>query len=342
MQNYEPKVVSTFSGAGGSSLGYKLAGCKVLCAVDMVSKASDTYALNFPDTPIIKKDIRQVTGAEILGLIGLKVGELDILDGSPPCASYSSIGKGKKNWNKPHKYSGSYMQRTDDLIDQQIRLIREIQPKCFVMENVKGMTRGMAKDVLNNYLIKLTHAGYEVRAEVLDASYFECATKRERLFIIGFRKDLKISPSLPKPISKRISFRDATAGLKIPKDEIDEAVLHGAKMGKMIEVIETIRPYKDGSDHDKNGNFWSYKSAISEMPLMTLTTHIELRHPTKKRFLTISELKACSSLPMDFKLIGSYANRWERIGRMVPPNLMKHIAKHVSSLLLSSKITSKI
>lgn len=82
-------VISFFAGCGGSSLGYQRAGCKVILACDWEQKAIQTYKLNFPETPILQKDIRQVSGNEVLSITGLKEGELDILDGSPPCTPFS-------------------------------------------------------------------------------------------------------------------------------------------------------------------------------------------------------------------------------------------------------------
>jgi DNA (cytosine-5)-methyltransferase 1 len=90
------KVVSLFAGAGGSSTGYKLAGGKVLAINEFLEEAQDTYQVNYPDTHIFKQDIRELTGDMILNQIGLKRGELDILDGSPPCASFSTAGKKEK------------------------------------------------------------------------------------------------------------------------------------------------------------------------------------------------------------------------------------------------------
>lgn len=109
-------VVSTFSGRGGSSIGYTLAKCKILLAIDFEPNAVKTYKLNFPKTNVWKADIREITGNAILKEIGLKKGELDIFDGSPPCTPFSVAGKREKGWNKVYKHgSESKAQRADDL-----------------------------------------------------------------------------------------------------------------------------------------------------------------------------------------------------------------------------------
>ena len=87
-------VVSLFAGGGGSSTGYRLAGAKVLAINEFVESARNTYASNYPDTHIFPQDVRELKGEDILNKLGLKRGELDLLDGSPPCASFSTIGVG--------------------------------------------------------------------------------------------------------------------------------------------------------------------------------------------------------------------------------------------------------
>ena len=122
------KVVSLFAGVGGSSTGYRLAGGKVLAVNEFIEDAQNSYAKNYPDTHIFPQDVRELTGEMILNQIGLKRGELDILDGSPPCASFSTAGKKEKMWGEVKKYSNTE-QRVDDLFFEFSRLVREIQPK---------------------------------------------------------------------------------------------------------------------------------------------------------------------------------------------------------------------
>ena len=89
----KPTVISTFAGCGGSSLGYKWAGFQELLAIEWDDNAVETFKLNFPEVPMWKRDMKAVTGKEILDFTGLKPGDLDILDGSPPCQGFSVIGK---------------------------------------------------------------------------------------------------------------------------------------------------------------------------------------------------------------------------------------------------------
>jgi DNA (cytosine-5)-methyltransferase 1 len=107
-------VVSLFAGGGGSSTGYRLAGGRVLAINEFIEAAQDAYARNYPETHIFKEDVRLLKGEMILDKIGMDRGQLDILDGSPPCASFSTAGKREKGWGIEKKYSDK-VQRVDDL-----------------------------------------------------------------------------------------------------------------------------------------------------------------------------------------------------------------------------------
>ena len=130
-------VVSTFAGGGGSSTGYRLAGGKVIAINEFVEEAIKTYSTNFPDTKIVPGDIKSLTGLDLLKAAGLKPGELDILDGSPPCSAFSVAGKREKGWNKEKSYSdGMKVENIEDLFLEYIRIAEEIQPKVIIAENV--------------------------------------------------------------------------------------------------------------------------------------------------------------------------------------------------------------
>jgi DNA (cytosine-5)-methyltransferase 1 len=202
------RVASTFSGCGGSSLGYRMAGFKVVWANEFVAAARDTYRANFPETPIDERDIRLVTGADILQLAGLKVGELDLLDGSPPCSSFSTAGKRQRDWGKVRPYSDT-KQRTDDLFLEFARLVGELRPRAFVAENVAGLVKGVGKGWFLDILAALRSAGYRVGAQVLDAQWLGVPQSRQRLFFVGVRSDIGADPAFPTPRSYRYSVRDA-------------------------------------------------------------------------------------------------------------------------------------
>ena len=163
-------VISTFAGGGGSSTGYRLAGGKILCINEFVEEARNTYQQNFPETPIIPDDIKKLTGKDFLDIAGLKEGELDILDGSPPCSAFSMAGSVSHNkvqetvidlfgneqeyrvsgkhsdgWKSTKNYSdGKKVENIEDLFFEFLRVAKDIKPKVIVGENVTGLTMGEA------------------------------------------------------------------------------------------------------------------------------------------------------------------------------------------------------
>jgi DNA (cytosine-5)-methyltransferase 1 len=201
-------AISTFSGCGGSCLGYRMAGFRVAWASEFIPAAADVYRANHPETILDTRDIRKVQPAEILEATGLKVGELDLMGGSPPCASFSTAGKREKHWGKAKKYSDT-VQRTDDLFFEFIRLLDGLKPRVFVAENVSGLVKGVAKGYFLEILAKLKACGYRVGVKVLDAQWLGVPQARQRTIFIGVREDLGRAPVFPKPLPYRYTLRDA-------------------------------------------------------------------------------------------------------------------------------------
>ena len=176
-------VVSTFSGAGGSCLGYRMAGFKVLWASEFIAEAQATYKANHPNSILDTRDIRTVKPEEILQRIGIVKGAIDVLDGSPPCASFSTAGKREAGWGKVKAYSDK-SQRTDDLFFEYARILRGLQPKVFIAENVSGLVKGTAKGYFLEILAELKACGYRVKAAVLNAAWLGVPQSRERLIFV--------------------------------------------------------------------------------------------------------------------------------------------------------------
>lgn len=304
-------AASTFSGCGGSSTGYRMAGFKVLWASEFIDAARDSYKANAaPYTIVDGRDIRQVTAQDFLDATGLKVGELDLFDGSPPCASFSTAGKREAGWGKVKKYSDK-AQRTDDLFYEFIRMVDGIRPKVFVAENVSGLVKGTAKGYFLEILAAMKAIGYQVTCKVLDAQWLGVPQQRQRTIFVGVREDLGLAPAHPKPLAYRYSVRDA-----LPE-------IYHFDMGKGFGVYEKLPansvPYQSVGSSPSSGN-----------GLATL-----VYTATEKRKFTIAELKRICGFPDDFILTGTYAQQWERCGRAVPPVMMSHIAAAVRDEILS-------
>ena len=202
------RVISTFSGCGGSCLGFKMAGFRALYANEFVPAAADTYRANHPEVYLDTRDIRTVSAEEILDLAGVARGEIDVLEGSPPCSDFSTAGKRAQSWGKVKAYSDT-RQRSDDLFFEYVRLVEGIQPRVFVAENVSGLVKGVAKGYFIEILQAFKKTGYRVGARLVDAQWLGVPQARQRIIFIGVREDLGLDPVWPKPFRYRYSVRDA-------------------------------------------------------------------------------------------------------------------------------------
>ena len=333
-------VVSTFSGGGGSCLGYRMAGFKVVYANEFVEEAQKIYRLNhsaYLDT----RDIRTVKPEDILQITGLKQGEIDLFDGSPPCCAFSTAGSREKGWNQQRDYSDGKKQRVDDLFFEYARLLRGLQPKTFIAENVSGLVKGSAKGYFKLILAELKDCGYEVRAQLLNAAWLGVPQSRERLIFCGVRKDLaekyNVPPAFPKPFPYSYTLKDAFNGLT--QDEEQRAFLIQEMKRYAIGKILAEIP-KDPLKTQKGSRYFSLcrTSLYSASPTITQISGglsvAGVCHPLEDRKFTIPELRRITSVPDDFKLTGDYSQQWERLARMVPPVMMKQIAQTVQSEIL--------
>lgn len=320
--------ISTFSGGGGSSTGYRMAGYKVLYANEFIEAAQDTYKANKADYTILDgRDIRTVTGADILEKINLKKGELDLFDGSPPCASFSTAGKRHKQWGETKKYSDS-KQRADDLFFEFSRLINDIQPKTFIAENVSGLVKGTAKGYFKEILIELKNCGYRVEAKLLNSAFLGVPQARERVIFVGVRTDLGLVPKFPKPLDYYYTIEDAWKNIKEPPEKetnVDKYSIkklwYETKLGKQHpKRFNLVRP------HPK-------KPSPTMMATQTVGA-AQVMHPLEPRALSISEVKRICSFPDDYVLTGNFGQKKERMGRSVPPLMMKAISQTVKEEIL--------
>lgn len=331
-------VVSTFSGGGGSCLGYRMAGYRVLYANEFIEEARNTYKANHPKSYLDGRDIRAVTGEDILNIIGMKKGEIDLFDGSPPCSAFSTAGSREHGWGKVKNYSDS-KQRVDDLFFEYTRLLRQLQPKVFVAENVSGLVKGTAKGYFKMILAEMKACGYEVSVRLLNAKWLGVPQSRERLIFIGVRNDLvekyNIHPTHPKPNAIIIPLKDALYNLKQDEEE-REFLLNqylSSAVGKELRKLK-----KSPKRPLQSERYFNLVRTSLETPCPTITqlggVAAGACHPFEDRRFTIPELKRIVSIPDDFILTGEYKQRWERLGRMVPPIMMMNIAKTIQTEIL--------
>lgn len=325
------KAVSTFSGCGGVCLGLEMAGYEILWANEFIEAARDSYKPNHPGVILTGDDIRTIKGSDILEAIGLERGELDLLEGSPPCASFSTAGLIEKGWGRVKTYSDS-VQRADDLFFEYSRLVEELYPKVFIAENVSGLVKGKAIGYFKEIIRDLKSKGYKVEARLLDASYLGVPQARQRLIFVGVRSDIaekyEVGPVFPKPQRQRYTLRDVIeengvyideeTGMDISLDRyaVGEA-WDNTKIGESSEkYFQLVRPRLD----KPVGTITATAGVVGAASVV---------HPTEKRKFNLRELRALQSFPADFILTGSYQQRVERIGRSVPPLMAKAVGETV-------------
>ena len=186
-----PTCIDLFAGAGGFSLGVSQAGLNVVAAVEIEKAACDTLQANkptcFPNMLIVEKDIRELSGAELLDMVGMKRGELFLLVGSPPCQSFSLANTKNRSLDNPRS----------KLMFEFIRMVDELQPKVFYIENVPGLFA--FKDFFYSLMQLLEECGYVVRFLLMDACSYGVPQHRKRIFIQGTRNDTDWLPTFPEP-----------------------------------------------------------------------------------------------------------------------------------------------
>lgn len=317
-----PTVISTFAGAGGSSLGYSMAGYRELLAVEWDNNAVETFKLNFPGVPVYHGDIAKLSVADCMALAGLsEPGQLDVFDGSPPCQGFSTAGKRDFNDDR------------NQLFREYVRLLRGLQPKVFVMENVSGMVKGKMKLIFADIMRELKASGYVVSARLLNAMWFGVPQSRERMIFIGVRQDFGVAPSHPKVESRPIAANEAIVGAS--QDEC------GKPKGLLVSRMKAVRPGSNLAQTEHSNSLFSYVRCPVGKPCMTLQKSVSFGgitvwHPYEERNLSKSELKRIASYPEKFSFFGDYESAVNRMGNSVPPLFMRAIALHVRREILAS------
>tara|TARA_R110000803_G_scaffold60588_2_gene119931 strand:- start:135 stop:1193 length:1059 start_codon:yes stop_codon:yes gene_type:complete len=327
--NHKFELVSLFAGGGGSSTGYRMAGGKPLAINEFIPEALKTYKANWPNTKLIAGDIRELTPEDILEVIGKEKGELDLLDGSPPCSAFSTAGSREKGWGKTKQYSDTTQKNVEDLFFDYIRMVRGIMPKVFIAENVSGLAKGKAKGYLNEIMRGLKGSGYQVSCKILNAKWLGVPQGRQRTIFVGVRNDIwnpKWDGNLhPKPLSEIITLDQAFQGLNFTDSDAEET------------NIEKYAIYKEAIKLRKGEQSQKYFSLVktnpkSYSPTITATTGTKgAAKPIHwdNRSFTVAEVKRIMSIPDDYILTGNYSQKVERLGRMVAPIMYKHLCENL-------------
>jgi DNA (cytosine-5)-methyltransferase 1 len=303
----KPRAISLFSGCGGSDIALQRSGYEIVWANDVWETACTTYSDNFRNSRIKTGDIARYK----------KFPNADLLVGCYPCQGYSQGGKRK--WND----SINFLYREFD------RVLRQVNPKAFVVENVNGMAYGESRSLLENQLIRYRLAGYRVNWRVLNARDFGVAQHRRRVFLVGTRSDFKVEYKFPEPThgpGRRpfVTQRDAIAHLpRWPLGEFNQEEFHWYYLSRKRRL-----PW--GKQSPCIVGHWRHVPLhpISP-PLQRIDTdHWKFSRKGRARRLSYRECALLQGFPRSFKWKrGNIRDRFQMIGNAVPPPLFEAVLR---------------
>jgi len=336
-------VFSCFACGGGSTMGYKLAGFDVLGCNEIDPKMIEAYKVNHKPKyaylePIQTFKLRKDLPKELYNL--------DILDGSPPCSSFSMAGNREKDWGKEKKFrEGQAEQTLDTLFFDFIDLAKELQPKVVVAENVKGLLLGNAKEYVRQIYREFDNAGYYCQHWLLDASKMGVPQRRERVFFIALRKDLAapfmkqvdlftVAPELILEFNEpEIPFKNVkTNENDNPLTEYDLSIWN-LKVEGESDYCDTL---KRTENRESN---WNSKYIYDDKVCNTVASSSgsKLVSFSEPRKLNDNELKQIGTFPMDYNFNNNDVKYI--IGMSVPPVMTAQIATKIYEQWLSKLLT---
>jgi len=330
-------VFSCFACGGGSTMGYKLAGFDVLGCNEIDPKMIEAYKANHKPKyaylePIQTFKLRNDLPEELYNL--------DILDGSPPCSSFSMAGNREKDWGKEKKFrEGQAKQVLDNLFFDFIDLAKELQPKVVIAENVKGLLQGNARAYVRKIHKEFEDAGYYCQHFLLDASKMGVPQRRERVFFVCLRKDLAGQFLTPVDMfteqpNIEFDFKERA----IPFGEVYHDYTDREPTGAVLAVYneakkgETDLRYASERLKGKQ-DFFGYKLTYMDSTPLTILGSDNVIVFGEKRYRNFDELCECGSYPKDYNFIKNKPSYL--IGMSVPPLMMAKIANEVYKQWLS-------
>jgi len=321
------KVMSTFACGGGSSMGYKRAGCTIVAANDIDPEMAWHYKRNLNPPLYFLCPIGDLLTKEL----PLELYNLDILDGSPPCSTFSMAGSREKAWGvEKHFREGQAKQVLSDLFFDYLDLVGRLKPKVAIAENVKGMLIGNAKGYTKMVMARFKELGYRPQLFLLNAADCGVPQKRERVFFCAVRNDIDVPPLKLAPTHRWISAGEATSDVQdlTADEEKDSAPTSGRK-----ELYPGTKQGASMADEclriKGKGNFFTTTRLHPNRPSHTLTSEENVAyHWNECRKLTFREFKRLGSFPDDYHAktdkIGKYM-----IGMSVPPKMTEQVARAV-------------
>ncbi|MBY8999507.1 MAG: DNA cytosine methyltransferase [Candidatus Heimdallarchaeota archaeon] len=310
--------IDLFSGAGGFSLGFLQEGFKDLLAIEIDDGAVQTYNLNFPNTPMMNGDIRDIHSLQIQSKLKSSP---DVILASPPCEPFTSANTAR------HKdpFDRFFADPQGDLIFHAIRIIGDLSPSYFVIENVVPIMNGVGKELITT---EFANAGFEkIYFNVINAEKHGCPSERTRVFISNIRLKL--------PTMREISTGEAIGNL--PDSSYPNEFLNHFTLSFPKRVSDKIHRIKKGEAAVHfSGAVEEKKTWIKLDPRKVADTIMgksRFIHPDEDRPLTVREHARLMSFPDSFIFTGKVDSAFNQVGEAVPPIISKHIASIVRKLL---------
>lgn len=335
--------IDSFCGAGGLGLGLKRAGFNILLSFDIDQLCIDTINKNkkYFNHPTVRADIVDMLNGELLNRCNLKRGELFLLAGGPPCQGFSVQRRGSDTDSR------------NDLVLMYGKLIDELYPKYFVMENVSGIMGKRGKTILQCLVENIERIGYHIQIKLLDAQNYGVPQRRKRYIVVGERKDIGNCYMYPEPTGVRQTVRDAIGKLPVPpEDGSDYPKLSLHRRDRLSERnLQRIRAVKEGQGRDDlpaelladchkiDSSVIGFRSVYGRMvwddvaPTITARfdsfTRGKFGHPTQDRSISLREGALLQTFPADFEFVGNKVDIARQIGNAVPPMMAEHIGKSI-------------
>jgi len=324
--------VSLFSGCLGLDLGFERAGITAAAFVEKDAVCQQTIRLNRPGVRLYN-DIFAVTGKQLIADLGLVP---DVVVGGPPCQSFSTIGK-----------RGALQDTRGLALLEYIRLVGELQPRCFVMENVRGLlsAKRNGKPLMPWLMAKFERLGYEIVWQLVNAAGYGVAQNRLRVIVIGIQGKNLLDPFQPSnnpPLTLRSVIEDLA-------NDPGPCGKFSPRMKALLDKVppggnwKSLRPADRkramGNANLKSGGLTPFYRRLSwDKPCPTLLTSPTQRatplcHPDVTRPLSIKEYQRIQGFPDDWKLAGSIAQQYRQLGNAVPVELARFIGEAVKEAL---------
>lgn len=323
------KVFSCFACGGGSTMGYKLAGFDVIGCLEIDKRMNDLYVKNHNPKHNFVMDIRDFNNIPNDELPP-ELFDLDILDGSPPCTTFSMAGKREKTWGKKKKFrEGQIEQTLDDLSFVFIETVNKLQPKFVVMENVEGLTKGNAWRYVQNIYKHFHDIGYEVKHWLLKGENMGIPQKRHRIFFVATRLEIDLNRLDLSFNYKPITF-EQVKNLNVPEKPLSETLqnlISKAKYGDRNLQNACIKT-------NGKSSFFNYCFVYDDQVAPTITAHCNNIRWDTKTYLTKEDIITISTFPQDYNFLSESLDHIAYVcGMSVPPVMIKRIAERIYPFL---------